>query len=69
MTQGQIQPSCNWCGARLTHSSVSVTEMLSAFTSPDGLEERMDLKGDVTSLSDYANAIGESHRALRVNHI
>lgn len=28
----------------------------------------MDLK-DVTSLSDYANAIGESHKALRVNHI
>lgn len=41
--------------------------MLSAFTSPDVLEERMDLQGDVTSLSDYANAIGESHRALRVN--
>lgn len=28
----------------------------------------MDLK-DVTSLSAYANAIGESHEALRVNHI
>lgn len=57
-----------WCGARLTHSSAGVTEMLSAFTSPDVLEERMDLNGDVTSLSDYANVIGESHRALGVNH-
>lgn len=43
--------------------------MLSAFTSPDVLEERTDLKGDVASLSDDANVIGESHRALRVNHI
>ncbi|KAJ7395819.1 hypothetical protein BTVI_151153 [Pitangus sulphuratus] len=41
--------------------SVSVTEMLSAFTSPDVLEERMDLKGDVISLSDYANVIVESY--------
>lgn len=53
----------------MTHSSVTVTEMLSGFTSPDVLEERMDLKGDVTSLSDYANVIGESHRALRMNYI
>lgn len=29
----------------------------------------MDLKGDVTSLSDYANVISESRGALRVNHI
>lgn len=53
----------------MTHSCVTVTEMLSAFTSPDVLEERVDLKGDVTSLPDYANVIGESHRVLRMNHI
>lgn len=57
-------PCVNCCGARLTHSSV-----LSAFTFPDILGERMDLKGDVASLSDYTNVIGESHRALGVNHI
>lgn len=64
----KFSPCVNWCGAYLTHSSVSVTEVLSAFTSPDVLEERTDLKGGVTPLSGYANVIGESHRALKVNH-
>ncbi|PKU45710.1 hypothetical protein llap_3974 [Limosa lapponica baueri] len=54
-------PCVNWCGARLTQSSASVTEMPSAFTSPGVLEERMDLKGDVTSLSGYANVIIENY--------
>lgn len=49
--------------------SVRETEMLSALTSPAVLEGRVDLKGDVTMLPNYANAIGEPQGALRVNHV